>query len=122
MKKLARTKTFFTYLENEKNTTEAKAYMLLPVTRCRNKIVHVEIAKFGKNKWTKEILPDLTNFHFEFMSRSILYKVKMKLFVTNVPILCPLKTSKKLLFAGLFRGYKMVTSTRNALVGAKTRK
>ena len=27
-----------------------------------------------KNEWAKEILPELTNFNFKFVSKSILYK------------------------------------------------
>ena len=71
-----------------------------------NKIFHIENTKFDKNKWTKEILPDLTNFYFEFMSRSILYKVKMDLFLTNVPILCLLKLQRSFCLLVFSEGIK----------------
>ena len=39
----------------------------------------------------------------------------INLFLVNVPILYPLKTPENLRFSGVFRKYKMETSTRNGL-------
>ena len=39
-----------------------------------NKNFHIENVKYDEDKWVKEIIPELTNFYFEFISISILYK------------------------------------------------
>ena len=39
-----------------------------------NKNFHIENVKYDEDKWVKEIIPELTNFYFEFISVSILYK------------------------------------------------
>ena len=34
----------------------------------------MENVNCDKNKWTNEMLPELTNFNFKFLSKSILHK------------------------------------------------
>ena len=40
-----------------------------------NKNFHIENVKYDENIWVKEIISELTDFYFEFVSISILYKV-----------------------------------------------
>ena len=42
-------------------------------------------------------------------------KIAINLFLTNVPLLYPLKTSEKLRFSDVFRGYRSGTLVENGL-------
>ena len=56
---------------------------------------------------------------FKFVPKKNM-KCKFNPFLTNLPILYPLKTPANLWFSGAFRGYKMGTLARNGLTGHAT--
>ena len=63
---------------------------------------------------SKEKFPSVICFSKHFLQRNL-----FNLFMSNVPILYPLKAPKNQIFKVVFRGFKMGALTRNGLIFEK---